>query len=229
MALVAGNQWVSNLGGLSLAIVLASIILGVTSLVIVLLRFYLRYKEGSFGWDDSLMAIGLLLFLVDVALARAGAYRGIGKYNAQLNNYLKLESVKYLVIWMMVYFHALLLIKCSVCTTLCRIASPNKVYRNMTWTLFAIVIANYLTHFRWRLDLVSPTIGVVCTGLNAMVGLLYTSTACSIATDVACAVLPGVVLWRTEVKLKTKIGGTILLSFGSLWVNFPWDLLPRGN
>ena len=57
---------------------------------------------------------------------------------------------------------------------------------------------------------------VVCTGLDAMVGLLYTSTACSIATDVACAVLPGVVLWRTEAKLKTKIGGTILLSFGSL-------------
>lgn len=60
MALVAGNQWVSNLSGLSLAIVLASIILGVTSLVIVLLRFYLRIKEGSFGWDDSLMAIGLV-------------------------------------------------------------------------------------------------------------------------------------------------------------------------
>lgn len=168
-----------------------------------------------------------LLFLADVALACTGAYRGIGKYNAQLNNYLKLESVKYLVIWMMVYFHALLFIKCSVCTTLYRIASPNKVYRNMIWALFAIVVANYLTTFIGVLALCHPLSGkpaeetygegrVVCTGLDAMVGLLYTSTACSIATDVACAVLPGVVLWRTEAKLKTKIGGTILLSFGSL-------------
>lgn len=60
MAIIAGTQWVSNLSGLSLAIVLASIILGVTSLVIVILRFYLRFKEGYFGWDDSLMAIGLV-------------------------------------------------------------------------------------------------------------------------------------------------------------------------
>ncbi|KAF3015863.1 hypothetical protein E8E14_007721 [Neopestalotiopsis sp. 37M] len=221
------DRWVSSLNGSGLAVVLSSSILGMISLIIVTFRFYLRYRERSFGWDDSLIAIGLVLFLVNVALACVGAYRGIGTYNADLNTFLRMQSIRYFVIGMMVYFHALLFIKCSVCTTLYRIASPNKAYRIAIWILFAIVIANYLTTFIGVLTLCHPLSGkpgtksyresrFVCTGLDAMIGLLYTSTACSIATDVACAILPGVVLWRTEAKLKTKIWGTLLLSVSSL-------------
>ncbi|ETS77734.1 hypothetical protein PFICI_09796 [Pestalotiopsis fici W106-1] len=227
MVIDADARWVSSLNGPGLAVVLSSSILGGVSSIIVILRFYLRYKERSFGWDDSLIAIGLVLFLVNVALACVGAYRGIGTNNTDLNAFLKVQSIGYFVVGMMVYFHALLFIKCSVCTTLYRIANPNKVYRIAIWSLFAIVIANYLTTFIGVLTLCHPLSGrpgaktyregsFVCSGLDAMIGLLYTSTACSIATDLACAVLPGIVLWRTEAKMKTKIWGTLLLSVSSL-------------
>jgi hypothetical protein len=108
-----------------------------------------------------------------------------------------------------------------------RIASANRGYRIAILTLIALIIGNYLTTFIGVLSLCQPvnanwntsliTEGkATCAGTDAMIGLSYTSTACSIATDMACAILPGIILWRTQMKLRTKISVTILLSFGSL-------------
>lgn len=131
------------------------------------------------------------------------------------------------MIWMLVYVNALVLIKASICVTMYRIASANKSYRIAIWTLIAVIVGNYLTTFIGVLSLCRPveanwntslvTEGrATCSGMSAMIGLSYTSTACSIATDLACAILPGIILWRTQMKLSTKISVTMLLSFGSL-------------
>ncbi|KAK9414740.1 hypothetical protein SUNI508_10858 [Seiridium unicorne] len=227
MAVDASVQWVSSLNGTGLAIVASSIVLGIISLVVVLLRAYVRSRENVFGWDDTLMVGGLVLFIVDVGLACTGAYHGLGKSNEHLNDFMQVESTKYFMIWMLVYVNSLVLIKCSICTTMLRIASANQSYRIAIWTLIAVIVGNYLTTFIGILSLCRPveanwntslvTEGrATCAGMDAMIGLSYTSTACSIVTDLACAVLPGVILWRTQMKLRTKISVTVLLSFGSL-------------
>ncbi|KAH6646008.1 hypothetical protein BKA67DRAFT_541001 [Truncatella angustata] len=227
MAVAADTVWVSSLDETGLAIVATSITLGIISLVVVSLRAFVRFRENVFGWDDGLMAGGLVLFLVDVALACVGACRGLGKENSDLNAFMQVEATKYLMIWMLVYVNALVLIKCSICVTMYRIAGVTKSYRIAIWTLLAIIIGNYLTTFIGILSLCQPVEAnwntsliaegrATCAGMSAMIGLSYTSTACSIATDLACAVLPGVILWRTQMKLSTKISVTILLSFGSL-------------
>ncbi|KAI0381304.1 hypothetical protein F5Y04DRAFT_280837 [Hypomontagnella monticulosa] len=38
----------------------------------------------------------------------------------------------------------------------------------------------------------------------------------TIATDIACAILPAAILWKSQLKLKTKLLVGLLLSFGSL-------------
>jgi hypothetical protein len=164
---------------------------------------------------------------VEVGLACTGANRGLGKVNADLNAFMQIESTKYLMIWMLMYICSLVLIKSSICVTMLRIAGTNQIYRVSIWVLLGIIIATYLTTFIGVLLLCSPveanwntalvTAGKAkCAGMSAMIGLSYTSTAASIATDMACAVLPGIILWRTQMKLKTKISVTFLLSFGSL-------------
>jgi hypothetical protein len=60
MAVDASALWVSSLSGTGLAIVASSIVLGIISLIIVLLRAFVRFRENVFGWDDGLMVGGLV-------------------------------------------------------------------------------------------------------------------------------------------------------------------------
>jgi hypothetical protein len=48
------------LDGTSLAIVVVSIVCGVTSILVVALRVLVRLREQAFGWDDRLMLAGLV-------------------------------------------------------------------------------------------------------------------------------------------------------------------------
>ncbi|KAI0114180.1 hypothetical protein F4776DRAFT_638489 [Hypoxylon sp. NC0597] len=54
-----------------------------------------------------------------------------------------------------------------------------------------------------------------CSNPDVIFGIAYTSTTITIGTDIACAILPGIILWKTQLKPRTKVLVTILLSFGS--------------
>ncbi|KAK7962882.1 uncharacterized protein PG986_003707 [Apiospora aurea] len=218
--------WVEHLGGTGLATVVTSVICGFISIVVVSLRSYVRARDKTFGLDDGLMFGGLILYIVDVILGSIGSMHGLGTVNAKLNPTMMMEATKYLMIWMLIYVCGLMLIKGSICITLFRIASTNKKYRFCIILLLAIIVGNFLTTFIGVLMLCSPVEAnwntalvaqgkAKCASVDAMIGLSYTSTAVSIATDMACAVLPGVILWRTQMAFKTKVSVTILLSFGS--------------
>ncbi|KAK8074506.1 hypothetical protein PG997_009169 [Apiospora hydei] len=218
--------WVEHLDGTGLATVVASVICGFVSIVVVGLRSYVRTRDKTFGMDDGLMFGGLILYIVDVILGSIGSMHGLGTVNARLNPTMMMEATKYLMIWMLIYVCGLMLIKASICITLFRIASTNKKYRFCIILLLAIIVGNFLTTFIGVLMLCSPVEAnwntalvaqgkAKCASTDAMIGLSYTSTAVSIATDMACAVLPGVILWRTQMAFRTKVSVTILLSFGS--------------
>ncbi|KAH8661972.1 hypothetical protein BX600DRAFT_437403 [Xylariales sp. PMI_506] len=219
-------HFLTSLPQTGVAIVATSITLGVVSAIIVGLRVFVRLREHSLGWDDGLMAGGLIIYLVDVGLGCAGAYAGLGSLNADLNDNMLVDSVMYLMIWMLLYICSLVLIKSSICVTMLRIASANKVYRICIYTLLSVILGTFLTTFigvlllchpveaNWNTALITEG-KATCASMSAMIGLSYTSTAASIATDLACAVLPGVILWRTQMKLTTKISVSIILSFGS--------------
>lgn len=59
MAVDVNAEWVV-LDGTGLAIVATSIVLGIISLIIVALRAFVRLRENVFGWDDGLMAAGMV-------------------------------------------------------------------------------------------------------------------------------------------------------------------------
>lgn len=56
----------------------------------------------------------------------------------------------------------------------------------------------------------------VCSSMRTMIALSYTSTASTILTDLSLAVLPGVMICRTAMKTRQKMGIFVLLSFGSV-------------
>lgn len=137
------------------------------------------------------------------------------------------DSMMYLMVWMMLYVGALCLVKTSICITTLRIATNMPKLRIAVYILLGLTIATFLTTFigilllcrpveaNWDQSILAEGRGE-CSPITAMLGLSYMSTASTIATDLACAVLPAIVLWQTQMKRSMKIIVTILLSFGSL-------------
>lgn len=168
-----------------------------------------------------------MVYIVDVALACHGARVGLGSHNSRLNSYFLVQGTKYLMLWMMLYVVGLAVIKSSICVTLLRIASAHKVYRLFVLSLLGLTIATFLVTLigilllcrpvaaNWDTSLVTEGKGT-CSGMGTMIALSYTSTACTIVTDLACAVFPGVMLYRTQMPLGRKIQVGLLLSFASV-------------
>jgi hypothetical protein len=131
------------------------------------------------------------------------------------------EGLKYLMLWMLIYVIGLAIIKSSICVTLLRIASTNKVYRFAIFCLLGLTIATFLVTFIGVLLLCNPvsanwTGKGKCASMATMVALSYTSTASTVTTDLACVVVPAVMLWNVQMKASKKVSIFILLSFASM-------------
>ncbi|TGO14736.1 hypothetical protein BTUL_0049g00450 [Botrytis tulipae] len=215
------------LEGLPLAIFAVSLVCLCISTITIAVRTYVRINDNAFGWDDKLIVLGLIVYVVDVALACHGTRVGLGSHNSRLNAFFSVQGTKYLMLWMMLYVLGLAIIKSSICVTLLRIASAHKMYRFFVLSLLGLTIATFLVTLigilllcrpvsaNWDTSLVAEGKGT-CSGMGTMIALSYTSTACTIVTDLACAVFPGVMLYRTQMPLGRKIQVGLLLSFASV-------------
>lgn len=99
--------------------------------------------------------------------------------------------------------------------------------RIAVWVLLAITWASYMVTFigdllvcrpieaTWKPELVLSG-QAYCAPMELMIALSHTATGSTVATDLACAVLPGIILWNTQMNTKAKISAYILLSFASM-------------
>ncbi|KAL7619640.1 hypothetical protein AAE478_010181 [Parahypoxylon ruwenzoriense] len=214
------------LQGIGLAIFVTSVVLASVSAIVVSLRVYVRWFEASIWWDDGLMFAGLVLYVVDVSFACTSTVYGLGAVDTDLTELLEVEGKKYLTIWSFFYAACVLSVKTSICMTMFRLAQTMRYLRFCVYILLAISIASFCVTFVGGLTLCRPVAAIwdtrliadgeaMCAPRFAILGISYTTAAATMATDVACAILPAVILWKTQLELKTKILVSLLLSFGS--------------
>lgn len=158
---------------------------------------------------------------MDVGLACHGTFVGLGTRTENLNAWLAVEGLKYLMLWMMVYIVNLAIIKGSICVTLYRIGYANAKYKIAVFILLGLTIATMLVTLIGVLLLCKPisanwTGEGQCAGSATLVALSYTSTAATIITDLSLALLPGVMIWNTLMDPRQKVLVIGLLSFGSV-------------
>lgn len=135
--------------------------------------------------------------------------------------------MKWYVIWILQYVMALGLVKSSICLTIMRIAGTRKGLRisiyvllGLTWASFFVTFIGTLLYCRpteamWRIDLVLSGEGT-CASVGTFVAIGHVATSSTIVTDMALAVLPGWILWNTQMKKQVKLQVFGLLSFASL-------------
>ncbi|RGP63997.1 integral membrane [Fusarium sporotrichioides] len=207
------------------AIILTSVVLAT---IAVTLRAIVRMKDGTFGLDDWLIVGAVVIYIADTGLAVHAVSVGIGSKDEDLNPWMQAESQKFYIIWITVYVVAVALIKTSVCVTLRRIAAKAvPILQYSIWVLFALTWASFCVTFfgiltfcrpveaNWNTYLVSEG-KATCASTETLIGISHTNTATSIVTDVGCVVLPGILLWRTQMSIKAKLQVLGLLSLASI-------------
>lgn len=169
-----------------------------------------------------------LVYIADIGLAVQAVSVGIGSKDDHLNAWMQSESQKFYIVWITVYVVAVALIKSSVCVTLKRIASKSVpflryaiwVLFGLTWASFCVTFFGILTFCRpveanWNTKLVL-TGEATCADTETLIGISHTNTATSIVTDLGCIVLPGILLWKTQMPIKAKLQVLSLLSLASM-------------
>ncbi|KAJ4259001.1 hypothetical protein NW762_008089 [Fusarium torreyae] len=220
-------------------VVLAAISVGVRTIV--------RLTDSTFGLDDWLIVAGLectltqtpsqIIYIADTGLAVRGVSVGIGSKNDHLNDWMQAESQKFYIVWITIYVVAVALIKSSVCVTLRRIASKSiPILHYAIWALFGLTWASFCVTFFGILTFCRPVEAnwntalvlegkATCADTETLIGISHTNTATSIVTDVGCIVLPGVLLWKTQMSIKAKIQVLSLLSLASVRIDSHADYI----
>ncbi|KXJ88364.1 hypothetical protein Micbo1qcDRAFT_178000 [Microdochium bolleyi] len=217
-----------QLGDFPLAIAVITLALLPFAVGTVSIRTAVRVRDGSFGLDDGLLLAGVVAYIADIGLAAHGVSVGIGSKNADMNVWMQSEAQKFYIIWITVYVTAVAFIKSSVCLTLLRVCSDSRSFiKRATWVLLALTWASFCVTFfgiltfrrpveaNWNTTLVVEG-KATCATPETLIGISHANTASSIVTDVACVILPGMLLWDTQMALKAKIQVSILLSLASV-------------
>ncbi|KAF1916849.1 hypothetical protein BDU57DRAFT_595411 [Ampelomyces quisqualis] len=232
--------------GLPLAIIVLSTIFLGLSIITVSLRTYIRIKKGTFGLDDCFMVAGCAAYTIATGLAVYDVYIGLGRVNADLNEWQQAQSLKYYIIWILIYVLALATVKSSICITILRIASTKINLRITVYVLLFVTWASFFITFIGTLLYCHPVraiwtpmlvitgqatcapvktfivIGHCATGkvnthtLRTCADFFSVPAVSTILTDMALVVVPGIILWNTQMKKQAKLQAFGLLSFASI-------------
>lgn len=153
---------------------------------------------------------------------------GIGTNNSGLNAWMQVEAEKYYVIWILVYLTGLVVIKWSICVTLSRILPPaHGKMRISVWCLMGLSLASWCVSFfgvlllcrpvqaTWDKTLIANGKGE-CGDSSHMVGISQTVTVASVLTDLGCTVLPGILMFKSNMMKSSKFEAFGLLSIASM-------------
>ncbi|RBR19899.1 hypothetical protein FVER53590_12206 [Fusarium verticillioides] len=225
--------------GLGLAQLITSIIFGILTTVVVFLRTFIRVKNRVFGADDMLMVIGYvgfttristvtvqlissrkILFMILVGVSSQGAYYGAGQRDAVLPEGIYPRGRFYVWLFQIFYCASLVFIKASICDALLRIAVI-PWHRVVAWMTLAMAVICAMIVFIGLFVLCKPLSATwngdgKCSPPSVLAILACFVSASSILTDIICAALPALMLYKAQMKLATKVSISMVLGLGAL-------------
>ncbi|KAI1653393.1 hypothetical protein F4813DRAFT_393708 [Daldinia decipiens] len=196
------------------------------STIVVFFRIYVQCSEISFGWDDGLMLAALVVYIANIGLACRSAQYNVSTPDVNLPISMHVEGSKYMTLWSLLYSLCLFIIKASICLTIFRLRKPTRYIRFAIYILLLASFGSFLDGVIGLLTQCNPVEAIwdkrllvdgraTCKDKDNMLVIIYTTAIITVATDVACTVLPAVMMWNTQLKLK-KLLISLLLLFGLL-------------
>ncbi|KAL6705529.1 hypothetical protein ACN47E_006646 [Coniothyrium glycines] len=206
-----------SVGGILL--VLTCILTSFTILTTIL-RIWARFGRRALGWDDYAIMVCCLLAVIRTALQILSVKRGNGRHRWYISQ-ADYEYVNFLT-WLtqLFLFTNIGLLKCSICWLILRIKNDRTLRICLYSMMTGLILTNLLPIIvllaqcnppskYWR-----PVTPGKCWPTEVRIYSIYLQVAYSVVTDLICALLPIVVLWKVQITLKTKIGVCGLMSLG---------------
>ncbi|KAI8959179.1 hypothetical protein F5Y11DRAFT_362087 [Daldinia sp. FL1419] len=200
--------------------------MALVSSVIVSLRIYIQRSGMSFWWDDGLMLVALIIYIGNISMACKSVQYGLEVLDANVPWYMQFEGNKFVFIWSLINGTSLVMVKFSICLTMLHLGEPTRYIRFAIYILLLASFASFLIGFVGLLTQCNPIEAswhkklvmegrATCKGVRILLRIVYAHAVMTILTDVACTILPTVILRGTRFKLKRLLISLILV-FGFL-------------
>lgn len=130
--------------------------------------------------------------------------------------------------WIIAYLLAMVTLKTAVCVTLLRILPRSQTKMRLSvWVLLGICWSAWAVDFMAVLLLCQPVEAAWdpsfvaegrgrCGPQEVLIVVSHLLTAASVVTDIGCTVLPGIMLWKTQMHKTSKLEIFALLSIASV-------------
>ena len=192
----------------------------------VVARVYTRaFLKKSFGHDDTVMVTAMLCAVGGMVCNIIMGKYGLGRHidSISISDMIMFNKVAF-VQSVMSAITGLGLLKISIALMLLRLSSDtNPWFARSLWALIAFTCA--YTFMAWMTFFLQcqPLYGVWdrtlqpppnCYSVQMLINFGIVNTACNIFTDVCFATLPIPIIWRLQMKNRTRIYLCVVLSLG---------------
>ncbi|KAK1978703.1 hypothetical protein LZ30DRAFT_728245 [Colletotrichum cereale] len=208
--------------GLALAIVVTGIIFVALTTVVVGMRCWIRLRSNNVGMDDFAMIAGWVVNVVHTSVVVRGCFTGVGSRDVILNDPIRMEGLRLILIWQASYSAGLCFIKASISITLMRITTEKVYHRVLTGLLVLcsvvsttsiIVVLNQCHPLERYWDKSVP--GTCMTPASAT-AMSYISSAVNVITDISVAIIPIFLLRHVQMRPQLKFYIRMLFGLGLL-------------
>ncbi|KAF0635209.1 hypothetical protein FPSE5266_12220 [Fusarium pseudograminearum] len=192
-----------------------------SSLISCILRFYVRiFMIKAFRGDDWLMAIAMMSYTMYTAFSIYGITQGSGRHMEDLD----LEQIhKAMMCWWLGYIGyslTMMMCKLSIGFFLLNVAT-SKLHKWVIYiTMFCSTVSGLLFFFisifqcqpisyAWMKDQPGK-----CINLNVTIYLTIMYSITAVISDFIFALLPGLIIWKLQLKKRTKYSLIPLLAMG---------------
>ncbi|KAL2852102.1 hypothetical protein BJY01DRAFT_260170 [Aspergillus pseudoustus] len=223
----------------SLAVTAVAAVFMSVATVAVLLRCYVRgFLIKAFGWDDGMMVLAMVFYLMFSGCMIGGAIYGTGRRFAILTAHERVTAMKYWWLCEIAYCFASIGCKVSVCIFLMRIT----VKRLHIWILYLVMAFTVITglmfmfimllqckplEYFWTRTALDPTIEGTCISIEIVITMTYVYSAFAVLCDFTGALLPIFLVRNLHMRRKTKMAvvgilGMACIASSAVIVRFPY-------
>ncbi|KAL4777085.1 hypothetical protein BDW60DRAFT_213604 [Aspergillus nidulans var. acristatus] len=183
------------------------------------LRCYMRAKViRALGWDDGVMVMALLCYIVHVACVIGGSFHGLGRKLGPDTDFQRIAvAVKYMWIAQLGYGLATDLCKISVCLFLMRL-TVKPFHTRLLWILLIytavhgayVILADLVRcrpiSYNWNQMTLDPRFEGTCITSKQSKIIAYVATGSLLLIDICLGViLPAMIVWRLQMPKQSKL------------------------
>ncbi|KFY08520.1 hypothetical protein V492_06157 [Pseudogymnoascus sp. VKM F-4246] len=206
-----------NMG--TVLLVLTSVLIFFT-ITTTILRLWARYMRGLVGWDDYTIGVCCLLAIGRTIIQIVSVYHGNGRHRPYISDddYIYVNFLTWMT--QIFLFLNIGLLKCSICILILRIKDTPV----LSWCLYGMMTGLVLTNIECVIVLLAecspvekywlPDAPGKCWDTKVRIYSIYLQVGYSVITDLACTLLPIVVLWKVQMRRPLKLAVCGLMSLG---------------